>query len=161
MKVKTGCLMIIFALVVWLIAAPRLEKARQASYGPRMATDTAAPKAEPLAKKTPEKKEPPKLPPFNVGVGFTGTQFAIVNLNDFDMLDVSLYIDPGFLESGYSCGVARIKKKDMVSIGAMLFQKDNGSRFNPFTQEPRHMKVTCRDRKGNDHWAFEMIRAIR
>jgi len=109
----------------------------------------------------PEKPSVPDTPRLKAGVGYDGSNIVVANLMDFDIVDVSLYLDPGIISSGFSYGYRRIKRHSAVLIPSAHFQKYNGVRFNPFKDEPSIMRITARNATGAFFKTTESVKALR
>jgi hypothetical protein len=80
--------------------------------------------------------EPPE--PLNASVQFTGTQFIVKNHAGSEWTDVSIEVNR---PDGYSARVRRLDGGASEAIGAMLFAKEDGTRFNPVQTKPQNVWV--------------------
>jgi len=126
------------------------DVARQAPSPSSAKADSAPPSVQRAA---------PEL--LNVSVLFTGTEFLVVNRSGFDCRNTLLAVNPSFASDGFTHRLAKFRRNQMYAIGAMRFQKNNGTLFNPFAIEPASMKITCEDAGGVEHEAYEIVRAAR
>ncbi len=100
----------------------------------------------------------PKTPQAEASVLYDGRgSFGIANRNDFDLLECSVSLNPGFMDDGYSTFVKRIPKRKPVIIAASSFKKRNGVRYSEFREQPQYMLLRC----DNDIRIFESVRASR
>jgi len=95
------------------------------------------------------KDEPPPKPEIVALVNFTGTQFVISNLNNFDWNDIEIDVNYGFIKSGYIYRANKMRANTAYEIGAMQFAK-KGARFNPFTMKPEKIKITINRNRTKD-----------
>ena len=79
----------------------------------------------------------------NATVSFTGTQFVIVNNDNFDWKNVELEINYQALKSGYLLNAPLIEAGLTYTVGAAQFAKKDGERFNPFSYKVTKMKIWC------------------
>lgn len=84
-------------------------------------------------------------------VDFTGTQFVVININDFDWTNVKLRVN-----GKYIFKTQRIKTYESYTVGAMLFTKSSdGTRFNPLTMKPLRFNISCDTPEGRGYWQGE------
>jgi hypothetical protein len=83
---------------------------------------------------------------------FTGTQFVISNTDAYDWENVSLYIDE--IVGGYKLTYPKIEVGETYSVGAAQFAKDNGTRYNPFTQKPKKLYIVADTPEGEGNCVF-------
>jgi len=77
-------------------------------------------------------------------VNFTGTQFIIINIDDFDWTNVDLRVN-----GKYVLKIQRISAEKIYTVGAMQFTKvSDGTRFNPLTMKPKKFQIWCDTPKG-------------
>ena len=88
----------------------------------------------------------------NVEARFTGTQFIIVNKNDFIWTNVKLDINTGTFRSGYVYRVKNILPNKKYTIGAAQFTKSDGTRLNPFVIKPKTIFIICDTPKGRAYY---------
>jgi hypothetical protein len=88
-------------------------------------------------------------------VRFTGTQFVITNNDSFAWRNVKLEINEGLISSGYVYKLGVIMPGDTVSVGAMLFTKSDGERFNPINYKPQKLSIWCDAPGGNGSYVGE------
>ncbi len=88
----------------------------------------------------------------NVEARFTGTQFIIVNKNDFIWTNVKLDINTGTFRSGYVYRVKNILPNKKYTIGAAQFTKSDGTRLNPFAIKPKTIFIICDTPKGKAYY---------
>lgn len=81
-------------------------------------------------------------------VTFDGTQFDISNLDEFDWTDVELNIN----SVSYFHEVKSIPMGNTYSVGAMLFAKRDGTRFNPFNTKVQEIFFTANTPKGKGRY---------
>jgi hypothetical protein len=79
----------------------------------------------------------------HASVTFTGSQFIITNLDNFDWTDVKLEVNPQTFSSGYTLHADVIRAGSVYTVGAMQFADSGGERFNPFTHKPQKFSVWC------------------
>ncbi len=73
-----------------------------------------------------------------VVVHFTGTQFDIMNLDDYDCDNAIMTVNNDYQLNGYTLGVGQSYK-----VGAAQFANSDGTRFNPFATKPQSFAVIC------------------
>ena len=84
----------------------------------------------------------------DASVRFTGTQFIIVNNNNFDWLNVKIEVNGSPSKGGFSLKTDSIKAGETYTVGALLFAKEDGTRFNPFIYKPQKFDIYCNTLKG-------------
>jgi len=77
----------------------------------------------------------------NASVSFTGTEFIIVNNDDFDWTNVTLRVNSGLVWGGFDFKTPRINAGGKYAVGAMQFVKSDGTRFNPFKTKPQNFSI--------------------
>lgn len=81
---------------------------------------------------------------FKVSVNFTGNQFAITNLDQFDCISAKMEVNGGILSGGYVLDGYTLEKGQVYTVGAMQFTKSDGARLNPWNTKPKSFSVYCR-----------------
>ena len=131
-SITWGCLtLVIIIAIVWFIGI----------FSPSKRSEAPPPPVQ--------KKEEVEL---KATVRFTGTQFIIVNKNNFAWTNVKLDINPGTFKSGYVYKVSKISSNKEYTVGAMQFAKGDGTRFNPFTMKPKEIFIACDTPKGRGYY---------
>ena len=85
-------------------------------------------------------------------VSFTGTQFVIVNKDNFDWTNVKLEVNSGLLKGGFVLKTQRMTAGETYTVGAMQFAKGDGTRLNPFTTKPQNLSIWCDTPRGKGFW---------
>lgn len=88
----------------------------------------------------------------NAAVRFTGTQFVISNNDSFDWKDVKIEINSGLIKGGYEYKTGLIEAKKTYTIGAALFAKSDGTRFNPFVIKPQNVTISATTPSGRAYY---------
>jgi len=100
-----------------------------------------------------EKEIQPSSIYLNASVKFTGTQFIIVNNDNFDWLNVKMEVNGSFLKGGFILKTDRMTAGETYTVGALEFAKADGTRFNPFAYKPKKFDISCDTPKGeNAFW---------
>ena len=90
-------------------------------------------------------------------VNFTGTQFVIINIDDFDWTNVILEVNSGLLKGGFAFETQRMSAEETYTVSAMQFAKrGDGTRLNPFTTKPQNFSIRCDTPKGRGYWYGEL-----
>jgi len=77
-------------------------------------------------------------------IAFTGTQFVVINKNDFTWHRVSLEVSCGGLFSPtYYYRVKSMRPGQKVTVGAMAFATGGGTRLNPFQKKPSTFLISA------------------
>jgi len=84
-------------------------------------------------------------------VTFDGTQFHVTNNNDFAWNDAKFTLN----ETYYYTASIDMEPKTEYTIGAAVFSKKDGTRFNPFTQKHSRMFIQVKTENGYISSAFE------
>jgi len=87
---------------------------------------------------------------------FDGSQFIIVNLDDFDWTNVKLEVNSSGFKSGYILNTKKMEAGHTYTVGAMQFTKGDGTRFNPFTMKPLNFSIWCDTPEGNGFYYGEL-----
>jgi hypothetical protein len=75
-------------------------------------------------------------------VSFTGTQFIVKNLAASEWTDIVVVVNrPNLWTAGYQFRFAQLGAGESKTIGAMLFAKDDGTRFNSGQTKPMDVEV--------------------
>jgi uncharacterized membrane-anchored protein YitT (DUF2179 family) len=83
-------------------------------------------------------------------VTFDGTQFHITNNNDFAWTEAKFTLN----ETYYYTASINMEPKTEYTIGAAVFSKKDGTRFNPFTQKFNRMFIMVKTEDGYISAAF-------
>jgi hypothetical protein len=82
-------------------------------------------------------------------VNFDGYQFKIVNKNDFVWKNVDIKINWRTKGGGYTYKSAvNFIPNGKYTIGASMFAKRDGTRFNPLQTKPQTVVIQCDTEKG-------------
>ena len=76
-------------------------------------------------------------------VNFTGAQFIITNIDNFDWTNVKMIVNVK-----YVLKIQRISAGKIYTVDAMQFTKNDGTRFNPVTMKPNKIQIWCDTPKG-------------
>ena len=83
------------------------------------------------------------LESLNASIRFDGSQFKIINKDDFTWHDVRLDLNGGLAHSGYLHRPGTLRSGQIYTAPATAFADEKGNRFNPVTESPRRMTITC------------------
>lgn len=86
----------------------------------------------------------------HASIGFTGTQFTIMNCDLFDWINVKFILNSNDLDAGYSFITSLIEANTLYTVGAAWFAKADGTRFIPSTMKPLQIIITCKTLEGAD-----------
>jgi hypothetical protein len=76
---------------------------------------------------------------FNTSVNFTGTQFVITNLDNYDCVGSLMSVNNKYSLDGYT-----LEKGESYTVGAGEFTEGDDVRFNPYTVKPTSFSIFCR-----------------
>jgi hypothetical protein len=76
-------------------------------------------------------------------IRFDGFQFKITNKDDFAWYDVRIDVNGGLTHSGYLHRPGTLVGRQIYTAPATAFSDEDGNRFNPVTDSPRQMTITC------------------
>lgn len=88
-------------------------------------------------------------------VEFTGTQFVITNNDEFDWVNVKMWINSLTGWGGYKFSHDRLQAGQTYTVGAMQFVDSDYKRFNPFLEKPRSFNIRCDSVKGEGSYRGE------
>lgn len=90
----------------------------------------------------------------NASVSFTGTQFVIVNDDNYDWVDIKMEVNGSLLKSGFILKTNRMEAGETYTVGALQFAKNDGTRFNPTVYKPKSFTISCDTPDGeNAFWS--------
>jgi hypothetical protein len=76
---------------------------------------------------------------FKTAVNFTGTQFVVTNLDDYDCIVSLMSVNDKYSLDGYT-----LEKGQKYTFGAGEFTEGDNTRFNPFAIKPTSFSIICR-----------------
>ena len=137
-KTKQGCLVCLGLIVVIFIIALVGGLFKSGDKTEKPSTSTSAATID-----------------LNATVRFTGTQFVIVNKDNFDWANVKLEVNSGLLKGGFVLKTQRMSAGETYTVGAMQFAKRDGTILNPFTIKPQNFSIWCDTPRGKGFWYGE------
>src|SRR5262249_26285932 len=83
-----------------------------------------------------------KMTTIGADVSFTGTQIALRNPTAYNWTDVLIELNFSSA-AAFKYRLDSLRAGESTNIGAALFARDDGTRFNPFALKPQQVAVTA------------------
>jgi hypothetical protein len=106
----------------------------------------------------------------NAYVRFTGTQFLIINKNQFAWTNVRIEISSGTSQDHHLHGpigpralmlmAPRINTGEAYAVGVTQFRRDEGTTFDPVTTRPQNIKIWSDTPRGRGFWSGRVTDVI-
>jgi hypothetical protein len=108
-----------------------------------------------LAEKSPWEPLPPQQGdvPISASVEFNDFQFTFHNLNDFDWVDATIYVNPGSPAETYTYRVDVIAAGSAKNLGAWRFRNAAGETLDPQRVHFDEIEISCRTPRGRGYWS--------
>jgi hypothetical protein len=79
----------------------------------------------------------------DAAIRFDGFQFRIANQDDFAWREVRIDLNGGLANSGYLHHPGTIVAGQTYSVSGTAFADEDGNRFDPVSDDPRQIQITC------------------
>jgi hypothetical protein len=84
----------------------------------------------------------------NPSIKFTGTQFIITNINDFDWENITFSINKEELSSGYNYSYGNLAQNETLTVDAREFSSFEGMRFDTLTMKLIRFSIDVHNSSG-------------